>query len=137
VIVQQRERTSDGRWWYACVALLCGRSSDALRPRVTVAPIPITVAAEYLSPIPGEEYTGVPTAGAESGRQWLAVRARGVAARGPSWVVHHRSCWQSRAGAWRQQLVTTDRARQILADGSHVCDVCRPDLALHPLTPPR
>ncbi|MGP3974398.1 DUF6233 domain-containing protein [Streptomyces sp. 8N114] len=67
----------------------------------------------------------------------VAGRARsGSGQRGPSWVVHHRNCWQTRSGAWRQHLVTTQEARRMLtAPGARVCDVCRPDLTLASPTP--
>ena len=132
VIVTARERTSDGRWWFACEAILPTRYEHADRQReAKAAPTRITVAADAITPIPGEDYTTVPTAGAVAGRQWLAVRTRGVRDEAPQWYVHRKDCWQARGG-WKRRLVTAEEALAVLADvgAARVCDICRPDRGL-------
>ncbi|MBO8189184.1 hypothetical protein JW592_27555 [Streptomyces sp. DW4-2] len=132
VLVTARTRTRDGNWWYECdVILPTRRDLPDGRAEPTAAPVTVSVAAEHITPIPGESYTTVPTTGAAAGRQWLAVRTRGARGEGPWWDVHRRDCWQARGG-WHRQLVTADEARTLLSEAgaSRVCEVCRPDRAL-------
>ncbi|WP_405807652.1 hypothetical protein [Streptomyces sp. NBC_01187] len=73
VIVVFRERTSDGRWWFACEAILPTRYEHADRQsEAKAAPTRITVAADSITPIPGERYDAVPTKGAD-GSGWRCV----------------------------------------------------------------
>lgn len=126
VRVAARRRTRDGRWWYECHALLPARSEHAAgSTQPTAADVAISVAAEDITPIPGEDYTAVPTEGAEDGRQWFAVRVRGV--HGPRWAVHRRGCWQARGG-WQRRRVTARQARELTAGvpPGDLCDVCFP-----------
>ncbi len=126
VRVAGRRRTRDGRWWYECHALLPARSEHAAgSTQPAAADVAISVAAEDITPIPGEDYSAVPTEGAEDGRQWLAVRVRGV--HGPRWAVHRRGCWQARGG-WQRRRVTARQARELTAGvpPGDLCDVCFP-----------
>lgn len=129
VIVTGRSRAADGRWWYACVVLMPGRRQTADgRAEPCTTPVPVQVAAEHVTPIPGERYDGLPTEGAVSGRQWVAVRARGTASGPPWWSVHRRDCWQAKGG-WRSQRITEARAAALVREHGpeRICDVCRPD----------
>ena len=90
-------------------------------------PTELLVPAEDIAPIPGEDYTAVPTEGAVSGRQWLVERLHRHA--DGRWArLHRRDCWQARGG---DERVTTERARELLgADGVESCEVCRPAAGL-------
>ncbi|MFG7946632.1 DUF6233 domain-containing protein [Streptomyces cacaoi] len=132
VLVTARTRTRDGRWWYECEAVMPVRHEHPDgRTEPKAAPTRVSVAAEHITPLPGEDYTAVPTEGAVAGRQWLAVRVRGLREEGPWWCVHRRDCWQARGG-WSRRRITADEARELLAAtrAARVCDVCRPDRAL-------
>ncbi|CAL9453908.1 DUF6233 domain-containing protein [Streptomyces albus] len=132
VVVTGRSRTPDGHWWYECEAILPSRYQHPDgRTEPGSAPTAISVAAEHITPLPGEDYTAVPTAGAVAGRQWVAVRVRGAGTEGPWWCVHRRDCWQARDG-WLTRRVTAREALRLLSDTdeTRVCDVCRPDRAL-------
>lgn len=129
VVVTARTRTPDGAWWYECEAILPTRyqhPDGATEPKA--APTPISVAAEHIAPIPGEDYTPVPTDGAVAGRQWLLARIRMQTPRGPEWRLHRRDCWQATG---EQKRITTREALKLAgAGGIEACDVCRPDRAL-------
>ncbi|WP_241266208.1 DUF6233 domain-containing protein [Streptomyces boncukensis] len=92
-------------------------------------PTPISVHADCITPIPGEDYRAVPTVGAEEGRQWVAVQTRGTRGRGLWWALHHRTCWSARGG-WQARRITAAEARDLLAASGWVCDMCRPDALL-------
>lgn len=128
MVVTARERTPDGRWWYACQAILPGRSDHPDgRTEPVAVPTDVWVPAESITAIPGEDYSGLPSRGAVAGRQWVVQPLRRYAGR-PVRRLHRRDCWQAGSGCER---VTAERARELLgAEGTEVCDVCRPDRAL-------
>jgi hypothetical protein len=128
VIVTARTRTRDGRWWYECQAVLPARYEDADgRTRVTGAPTDISILADDITPVPGQDYAAVPTGGAVAGRQWVVERLHQYLD-GPSRRLHRRDCWQARDSHTR---ITTREATALLRDASiSVCDVCCPEQAL-------
>lgn len=129
VIVTARTRAGDGTWWYACEAILPDRYEDAEGgTQATAAPTPITVSAEDITPLPGEDYGAVPTDGAVSGRQWLLARVRVPAMDGPPWRLHRRDCWQ--AGGETRRITTEEAYGRLAEERAEVCEVCRPDRAL-------
>lgn len=70
VVVTSRHRSRDGAWWYECEAILPARheaADGATKP--TGAPAPISVQAERITPIPGEDHSTLPTEGGVAGRQ--------------------------------------------------------------------
>ncbi|WP_326690171.1 MULTISPECIES: DUF6233 domain-containing protein [unclassified Streptomyces] len=130
VIVVSRLRSHDGQWWYECEAVLPTRYEHGGRSEAKAAPTRITVSADAITPLPGENYDALPTEGAVAGRQWLAVRMRGVRDEGPWTSVHRRDCWQAQDG-WQVRRITAREALALLAGPEgRVCDVCRPDRAL-------
>ncbi|GAA4684448.1 DUF6233 domain-containing protein [Streptomyces youssoufiensis] len=118
-----RTRTSDGAWWYECEAILPDRRVEPDgRSRPVGAPTPIVLPANRVTPIPGEDYSTLPTEGAVEHRQWRVERTR---RQGPPPYarLHARGCWKA-AG----DPVTTGDAAGLLADGAVVaCEVCRPE----------
>ncbi|MDJ1137199.1 DUF6233 domain-containing protein [Streptomyces iconiensis] len=132
VIVTSRTRTRDGRWWYDCEAILPSRTEHADgRTEAKGAPTPICVAADHITPVPGEDYSAVPTDGITAGRPWLAVRVHGPRDEHPWWCLHRPDCGQ--ATEYRQhRRLTTQEAATLLAtaEEAHACTVCRPDRAL-------
>lgn len=132
VIVTARTRTRDGRWWYDCEAILPSRTEHADgRTEAKGAPTPICVAADHVTPVPGEDYSGVPTRGRTAGRPWLAVLAQGPRDASPWWCLHRPDCALA-TGHRRQRRLTTHEAVTLLAtsEDSPACPVCRPDRAL-------
>lgn len=70
VIVTGRTRTPDGRWWYEAKAILPARHEAADgTTKVMAAPTAISVSAEQIASIPGEDYSQLPTDGAVTGRR--------------------------------------------------------------------
>ncbi|MER5969613.1 DUF6233 domain-containing protein [Streptomyces sp. NPDC002055] len=131
VIVIGRTRTPDGHWWYELEAVLTARGT--LGDGRTVAeptPVAFSAPAASVTPIPGEDYTAVPTHGAVSGRQWQVENLWRTAA-GPTRRLHRRDCWHARAA---HQRVPTAEAYALLADPDvEPCDICHPERALRPV----
>lgn len=129
VLVTGRERTADGQWWYACQVLLpCRYQHPDGTVEEKAAPTDFDVSAEHITPIPGEDYSAVPTLGAVAGRQWLVTRIRMQQIDGPAWCLHRRDCWQATG---EQQRITTAEAVDLRRGQTAAeCDVCRPDRAL-------
>nr|WP_307818801.1 DUF6233 domain-containing protein [Streptomyces sabulosicollis] len=129
VILTQWTRTPDGRWWAECEAILPARYQHGDgRTKVTGAPTPISVPSDRITPIPGEDYSGVPVDGAIAGRQWVVEKLHQYTEEDPSRRLHRRDCWQARG---EYERITTEDAVERLARGViAVCDVCRPDRAL-------
>lgn len=129
VVVTGRHRSKDGRWWYEAEAILPARYEHAdSRTQVTAAPTPISVPAEQITPIPGEDYSLVPTDGAVAGRQWVLEKLHQYSEDDPSRRLHRSDCWQARDS---HERITTEDAVGLLAQGAAaICDVCRPDRAL-------
>ncbi|GAA4688245.1 hypothetical protein GCM10023324_48710 [Streptomyces youssoufiensis] len=128
VIVTGRERLPDGSWWYECEAILPDRrvEPDGLT-RPVGAPTPIVLPADRVTPIPGEDYSSLPTEGAVEHRQWRVERLREYGD-GPWRRVHRRDCWQAGASA---EPVTAEAAGELLRSGAaRGCDICRPERAL-------
>ncbi|MCP9213387.1 DUF6233 domain-containing protein [Streptomyces sp. NEAU-Y11] len=129
VVVTSRHRSRDGAWWYECEAILPARheaADGATKP--TGAPTPISVQAERIAPIPGEEYSTLPTEGAVAGRQWVLQKIHQYSEDSPSRRLHRRDCWQAQDSHTR---ITTQEAVELCADRKvMICDVCRPDRAL-------
>lgn len=127
VIVNRRTRTRDGRWWYECEAVLPAREEDAAgHTRALAAPTAISVPADSIEQLPGEDYAGVPTEGAIKGWQWALERLWYPT--GPASRLHRRDCWQARP---EFRLISTAEALACLrAADVDVCDVCRPERAL-------
>ncbi|WP_260867876.1 DUF6233 domain-containing protein [Streptomyces sp. SAJ15] len=95
--------------------------------KTTAAPTPISVLADDITPIPGEDYTAVPTDGAAAGRQWVLENLHQYGD-GPARRLHRRDCWQARDG---HTLVATAEAAEMIGNPAvDICDVCRPDRAL-------
>ncbi|MES4909127.1 MULTISPECIES: DUF6233 domain-containing protein [unclassified Streptomyces] len=101
-------RTPDGRWWAECEAILPARyeHTDG-RTKSMGAPSPISVPADDITPIPGEDYSAVPTDGAIVGRQWVVEKRREYTEDGPSRRLHRRDCWQARDS---HERITTEDA---------------------------
>ncbi|QLH19313.1 DUF6233 domain-containing protein [Streptomyces sp. Rer75] len=129
VVVLGRTRTVDGRWWYECEAILPARHEGPDgTTKTTGAPTPISVEADEIAQIPGEDYSPVPTQGAVAGRQWVVEKLHQYAVDDPARRLHRRDCWQARNSHDR---ITTDDAVDLLARKAIAwCDVCRPDKAL-------
>lgn len=129
VILSQWTRTTDGRWWAECEAILPARYERADgRSRATGAPTPISVPSERITPIPGEDYSAVPVDGAIAGRQWVVEKLHQYAEDTASRRLHRRDCWQVRD---EHTLVPTREAADLLAHPDvAICDVCSPDKAL-------
>src|SRR4051812_37005117 len=132
VVLTHWTRTKDGEWWAECEAILPARYEHADgRTQVTGAPTPISVAAEYISPIPGEDYSRVPRDGAIAGRQWVLEKLHQHSEDAPSRRLHRRDCWQARDS--HERIATEDAVRLLAQPVVAVCDVCRPDRALRRL----
>lgn len=131
VIVTARVRTRDGRWWYDCEAILPSRTEHADgSTEAKGAPTPICVAADHLTPVPGEDYSALPTGGLVAGRPWLAVRVQGPRDAHAWWCLHRPDCAQA-TGHVRRRLTTPGAATLLATDEhAHPCPVCRPDRAL-------
>lgn len=132
VILTQWTRTPDGRWWAECEAILPARyeQSDG-RTRLTGAPTPISVPADDITPIPGEDYSALPIDGAVAGRQWVLERLHQYSDDHPSRRLHRRDCWQVRLEHAR--ITTAEATEMVGAPLVDICDVCRPDRALRRL----
>lgn len=129
VVLTQWTRTQDGEWWAECEAILPARYEHADgRTRVTGAPTPISVAAEDITPIAGEDYSLVPRDGAITGRQWVLQKLHQYSEDAPSRRLHRRDCWQARDS--HERITTEDAVERLAHGGIAVCDVCRPDRAL-------
>ncbi|MFT2014576.1 DUF6233 domain-containing protein [Streptomyces sp. 796.1] len=127
VVVTGRERMPDGTWWYMADAILPGRETGPAGIRPVGTPTPIVLPADRVTPIPGQDYSGVPTGGALPGRRWLLEKAR-ERGKGPWWRAHRQDCGQAPAGAER---ASADAARGLLRSGEAMpCEACRPDRAL-------
>lgn len=129
MIVTARTRTADGQWWYECEAIVPARYEHAdgsTEPKGV--PSPISVAADDITPIPGEDYEAVPTVGAVTGRQWRLERVRQHREDGRSWCLHRRDCWQ--AGGELRRITTREAVERLAAGGTVDCDICRPRPAL-------
>lgn len=132
VILTQWTRTPDGRWWAECEAILPARYEHADgRTRLTGAPTPISVPAGDITPIPGEDYSAVPTDGAIAGRQWALEKLREYTEDAPAIRLHRRDCWQARES--HQRITTEDAVDRLARQAIAVCDICRPDRALRRL----
>ncbi|MDX3230659.1 DUF6233 domain-containing protein [Streptomyces sp. ME19-01-6] len=132
VILTQWTRTPDGRWWAECEAILPARYEHADgRTRLTGAPTPISVLADDITPIPGEDYSAVPTDGAIAGRQWTVEKLRDYTEDAPAARLHRRDCWQARDS--HQRITTEDAVDRLARRAIAVCDICRPDRALRRL----
>ncbi|MET8183589.1 DUF6233 domain-containing protein [Streptomyces sp. NPDC005336] len=129
VIITGWTRTRDGRWWAECEAVLPARHEHADGgTQTTGAPTPISVAAEDITPIPGEDYSMVPTDGAIAGRQWVLEKLHQYVDDVPSRRLHRHDCWQARES---HERITTEDAVGLLGRRTvAVCDICRPDRAL-------
>ncbi|WP_307821765.1 DUF6233 domain-containing protein [Streptomyces coffeae] len=130
VIVTARTRTADGAWWFEAEAILPARHEHADGSTTVMgAPTPISVPAERITPIPGENYSGLPTVGAVAGRQWVLEKLHQYNEEAPSRRLHRRDCWQARDSHTR---VTTEQAVELCAGEADValCDICRPERAL-------
>jgi len=86
------------------------------------------VPAEQITPIPGEDYTLVPTDGAVAGRQWVVEKLHQYSEDDPSRRLHRRDCWQARDS--HERITTEDAVDRLARQTIAVCDVCRPDRAL-------
>lgn len=92
------------------------------------APTPISVQAERITPIPGEDYSMLLTEGAVAGRQWVLEKIHQYSEDSLSRRLHRRDCWQARGSHTR---ITTEQAVELCAARKvAICDVCRPDRAL-------
>ena len=129
VVVTAWTRTPDGQWWCEAEAILPTRYEDADgRSRPTGAPTAVTLAAEDVTPIPGEDYSLVPRNGAIAGRQWVVEKLHQYNDGDPSRRLHRRDCWQARAS--HERIATEDAVGMLAQQTVAVCDVCRPDRAL-------
>ncbi|MGY0062877.1 DUF6233 domain-containing protein [Streptomyces sp. LZ34] len=129
VILTKWTRTKDGQWWAECEAILPARYEHADgRTQVTGAPTPISVPADDITPIPGEDYSTVPTDGAIAGRQWVVEKLREYTEDAPSRRLHRRDCWQARDS--HERITTEDAIDRLARRAIAWCDVCRPDRAL-------
>ncbi|MFE7117260.1 DUF6233 domain-containing protein [Streptomyces sp. NPDC057654] len=130
VIVTSRERTQDGRWWFHAEAILPSRQE---RPNghfeATAEPVAFTVAAADITPIPGEDYSALPTTGAVAGRQWVLQKLHVYMNGGASRRLHRADCWQAH-GSTLERITTEEAARLLHTAEADLCDVCRPDRAL-------
>ncbi len=136
VILIQWTRTKDGQWWAECEAILPARyEHDDGRTRVTGAPTPISVPSDHITPIPGEDYGGVPVDGAIAGRQWVVEKLHQYNEGDPSRRLHRRDCWQARDS--HERITTEDAVDRLARETIVRCDVCRPDRALRGWPSPR
>ncbi|MGW7003929.1 DUF6233 domain-containing protein [Streptomyces sp. NPDC054933] len=128
VVVTGRTRTSDGRWWYDCEALLYGRIAypdGTTEPEP--APIAVPVPAEAISRIDGQDYAGVPTTDATVKRPWRLEVRLPPPAESPPVLLHRADCWQGRHG----RSLTDQEAREATADRQvGPCTVCHPERAM-------
>lgn len=129
VVVTSRYRSDDGRWWYECEAILPARHEAADgATKAMGAPTPISVQAERIIPIPGEDYSTLPTEGAVAGRQWVLQKIHQYSEDSPARRLHRRDCWQARDSHTR---ITTEQAAELCAGPTvAICDICRPDRVL-------
>ncbi len=133
VIVTGWTRTPDGQWWCQAEAIMPTRYEDADgHSRPAGAPTAITLAADRVAPIPGEDYSVVPRDGEIAGRQWLLEKLHQYGPDDPARRLHRRDCWQARLEHTR--ITTAEAAGLLGAPDVDVCDVCRPDRALRPAT---
>lgn len=128
VVVTGRTRTADGTWWYECEAILPARHEAADGAKVVGAPTPISVPADEITPIPGEDYSRLPTDGAIAGRQWVLEKLHTYTEDGSSRRLHRRDCWQARDS--HERITTEDAVERLVHGATVVCDVCRPGRAL-------
>ncbi len=116
VIVNARERTPDGRWWYECEAILPDRRRHPDgRTEPAAVPTPLSVHADRIAPLPGEDYTSVPTTGAVAGRRWLLARVPPRAPDDPGWRLHRGDCGQA---SGEQRRITEREAARLLGAGA-------------------
>lgn len=129
VVVTSWTRSQDGQWWCEAEAILPTRHEDADgRSRPVGAPTAITLAADRVTPIPGEDYSLVPRNGAIAGRQWVLEKLHQYSEDAPSRRLHRRDCWQARAA--HERIATEDAVGFLGQRAVAVCEVCRPDRAL-------
>lgn len=129
VVVTARTRAADGTWWYECEAILPARheAADGVI-KVVGAPTSISVPAGDITPIPGEDYSLVPTDGAIAGRQWVLEKLHQHHEDDPSRRLHRRDCWQVKGE--HERITTEDAMERLARQAAAVCSVCRPDRAL-------
>lgn len=129
VVVTGRTRATDGTWWYECEAILPTRHQATDGTTKTMgAPTPISVSADDITPIPGEDYSTLPTDGAVAGRQWVVEKLHQYSEDDPARRLHRRDCWQARDS--HERITTEDAIDRLTHGATAVCDVCRPDRAL-------
>lgn len=83
---------------------------------------------DRVTPIAGEDYSGVPVDGAVAGRQWVLEKLHQYREEDPARRLHRRDCWQVRGE--HERITTEDAVERIGRRAAAVCDVCRPDRAL-------
>lgn len=128
VTIAQWTRTTDGTWWAECEAILPSRYEADGTTKTAAAPTPISIPSDRITPIPGEDYSGVPIDGAVAGRQWVLEKLHQYVESDPTRRLHRRDCWQARDS--HERITAEDAAGLLARRAIAVCDVCRPDRAL-------
>jgi hypothetical protein len=127
-VVRRRRRERDGSWWYDLQVQLASQAEERGRLVAQPSSVDVRVPAEHCTPVPGQDYSAVPTERYGVAPQWrIEEPVYFGAERGPSRVVHRGDCAAVRD---LSRAVSTDQAREALAAGAAPCPVCRPDRPL-------
>lgn len=98
-----RRQDADGRWWYQ---------------------VTLTVPADTVHPIDGQDYSQVPTERA-AGPRWILQTLRHDSPKQRALILHTAGCW---AAEGRLTACDDTQARIFLREGwATACDVCHPD----------
>lgn len=85
--------------------------------------VALTVPPAAVTPVQGEDYSGVPRERAEPPEPAWVIAPIGRDPAGPREVHDAARCWLVRGG----DAVTRDEARAAIAHGTPACTVCRPE----------
>jgi len=128
-VVRRRRRERDGSWWYDLQVQLASQAEERGRLVAQPSSVDVRVPARDCTPVPGQDYSGVPTEQYGVAARWrIEEPVYFGTERGPSRVVHRGDCAALRD---LSRPVSTEQAQQALAGGSAApCPVCRPDRPL-------
>ncbi|MEU1629834.1 DUF6233 domain-containing protein [Streptomyces sp. NPDC020096] len=90
------------------------------------APITFTVPADLMEPIPGMDYTSMPTLDETATRPWILLVIRQPDIDGPRAALHRKDCAQGRGGIPATDAEAEDAVRE---GGTVPCQVCHPERA--------
>jgi hypothetical protein len=128
-VVRRRRRERDGSWWYDLQVQLASQAEERGKLVAQPSSVDVRVPARHCAPVPGQDYTAVPTERYGVVPRWrIEEPVYFGAERGPSRVVHRGDC---KAVRDLSRAVSTEQAREALGDAAAApCPVCRPDRPL-------